>query len=328
MNRFKKIIALLIPLLILTSCFKKDKIDDQAQKEIINVEKKPVSSKIDVKTSSFAASIILDDLAKKDTNDYTVDIVKDYSSIESLDFDVAVIPAYELVNLYNKTDHSIKLAAITLLNDLYIIGDRQVNGPADLKNSTIMMPNMNESMNKMIESKLGLAKTFLKVNVETYPSQKEVLNNLKQMDKAFAFLSEPYYSKAIEEKNYYLYDLRQILSFLPNSNIESSGDYLSEVIVVNNNFLKDNKENFDNFLKQFKESQENINQSTVISKNIIDNYDITNSDAIDIYKKMENVFITSDTMKGVFQLYIDRLEGLDKNIFSGNRPSDDIYYLN
>ena len=43
---------------------------------------------------------------------------------------------------------------------------------------------------------------------------------------------------------------------------------------------------------------------------------------------MENVFITSDTMKGVFQLYMDRLESLDKNIFSGNRPSDDIYYLN
>lgn len=328
MNKFKKIIALLIPLLILTACFKKDKNNDQAKKEIINVEKKPVSSKIDVKTTSFAASIILDDLTKKDDNEYTLDLINDYSSIESLDFDVAVIPAYQLINLYNKTDHSIKLAAITLLNDMHIIGDKQVSGPADLKNSTIMMPNMNESMNRMIESKLILAKTFLKVSVETYPSQNDVLKNLDQSDKVFAFLSEPYYSKAIARKNYYLYDLREILSFLPNSKVESSGDYLSDVIVVNNNFLKDNKESFDKFLKLYKESQEKIDESTVISKKIIDYYDITNSDALEIYNKMENVFITSDTMKGVFQLYMDRLESLDKDIFSGNRPSDDLYYLN
>ena len=43
---------------------------------------------------------------------------------------------------------------------------------------------------------------------------------------------------------------------------------------------------------------------------------------------MENTFIDSDTMAGVFEIYMDKLENLDKNIFGGKRPTDDLYYKN
>lgn len=88
----------------------------------------------------------------------------------------------------------------------------------------------------------------------------------------------------------------------------------------------DNKKSVDKFLSDYKKAQQSIDSNTVLSQSIINNYDITNEEAIKIYKSMENTYIDSDTMSGVFEIYMDKLENLDSNIFSGKRPTDDLYY--
>lgn len=332
MNKFKKTLFAILPVLLLSGCFfaknkKLDKTED-IQKEVIEVEKRPLTNKIDIKSASFASDIILDKLSKDKDKDYNITKINNYSQIESLDFDVAVVPAYQVVDLYNKTNGNIKLAAITMVNNIHIISDRQINSPKDMAGKTIMVPELNESMNKLVESKLGFVKNLMRVNTEFYYSQKDIVKNLENSDNIIAFLSEPYYSKAISKKDYYSFDVNKAISMIPNSNNDSDGDIVSEVIIVNKNYLKDNKDSFDKFLAAYKNAQEEIQDQDILSQGIINNYDITNEEAIRIYKSMDNTYIDSDTMAGVFEIYLDKLENLDKNIFSGDRPSDDLYYKN
>lgn len=331
MNRIKKIFFAILPVLFLSGCFfaknKEDKAED-IQKDVIEVEKKPIIKKIDIKSASFASDIILDKMSKDEEKVYNITKINNYSQIESLDFDVAVVPAYQVVDLYNKTSGNIKVAAITTLNNIHIISDKQISNPKDMAGKTIMVPELNESMNKLIDSKLGFIKTLMRINTEFYNSQKDIVKNLENSENIVAFLSEPYYSKAISKKDYYSFDVNMAISMLPNSNNESEGDIVSEVIIANKNYLKDHKESFDKFLKTYKNTQEEIQDQDILSQGIINNYDITNEEAIRIYKSMDNTYIDSDTMVGVFEIYLDKLEKLDKNIFSGNRPSDDLYYKN
>lgn len=331
MNRIKKIFFAILPVLFLSGCFfaknKEDKAED-IQKDVIEVEKKPITKKINIKSASFASDIILDKMSKDEEKVYNITKIKNYSQIESLDFDVAVVPAYQVVDLYNKTNGNIKVAAITTLNNIHIISDKQINNPKDMAGQTIMVPELNESMNKLIDSKLGFIKTLMKINTEFYNGQKDIVKNLENSENIVAFLSEPYYSKAISKKDYYSFDVNMAISMLPNSNNESEGDIVSEVIIANKNYLKDHKESFDKFLKAYKSTQEEIQDQDILSQGIINNYDITNEEAIRIYKSMDNTYIDSDTMVGVFEIYLDKLEKMDKNIFSGNRPSNDLYYKN
>lgn len=332
MNRIKKLLIAILPILLLTGCFllknkKTDKVD-KIKKEVIEVEKKPVTTKIDIKSATFASDIILDKLCKNKENPYQITKINNLAQIESLSFDIAVVPAYQVVDLYNKTDGNIKLGAITMVNNLHIISDKQINNPKDMAGKTIMVPELNESMNKLINSKLGFVKTLMRINTEFYYNQKDLVKNLDKRENIVAILSDPYYSMALKNREYYSFDVNNAMEMIPNSKTDSTGDLLSEVIIVNKNYLKDNKESFDKFLLEYKKNQKLIDEKTVLSQSIINNYDITNEEAIKIYKSMENTFIDSDTMAGVFEIYMDKLENLDKNIFDGKRPSDDLYYKN
>lgn len=331
MNKLKKLLVIIIPVLLLTGCllFQKNKSnkDEKIEKDVIEVSKKPITNKINVKTATFASDIIMDKLCASNEN-YDSIKVNNLSQIESLNFDIAIVPAYQVVDLYNKTDENIKVAAITLVNNIHIISDKQINNPKDMAGKTIMVPELNESMNKLIESRLGFIKTLMRINTEFYYSQKDLVKNLDKAENVLAILSEPYYSKAIAKRSYYTFDINKAIAMLPNSKTDSDSDFLSEVIIVNKNYLKDNKESFDKFMLEFKKAQQEINEETVLSQGIINNYDITNEEAIQIYKSMENTFIDSDTMAGVFEIYMDKLENLDKNIFGGKRPTDDLYYKN
>ena len=330
MNKIKKLLLIIIPILLLSGCllFKNKKSDkiDKIEKAVIEVNKKPILNKIDIKSATFASDIVLDELSKDSENTYETTKINNLTQIESLDFDIAIVPAYQVVDLYNKTDGNIKLAAITGVNNLHIISDKQINGPKDMAGKTIMVPELNDSMNRLIDTKLGFVKTLMRINTEFYYSQKELVKNLDSANNILAILSEPYYSKALAKKNYYSFDANKAISMLPNSKVDSNGDFLSEVIIVNKNFLMDNKKSVDKFLSDYKKAQQSIDSNTVLSQSIINNYDITNEEAIKIYKSMENTYIDSDTMSGVFEIYMDKLENLDSNIFSGKRPTDDLYY--
>lgn len=332
MNKLKKLLLVVLPILLLTGCLvfksKKSNDIDKIEKKVIEVKKKPITNIIDIKSATFSSDIVLDKLSADTDNVYEITKINDLSSIANLDFDIAIIPANQVANIYNKTDGNIKLAAITVINNLHIISDKQINSVKDMAGKTIMVPELSDSMNNLIDAKLGLIKTLMRINTELYDNQKDLVKNLDKAENVVAILSEPYYSKAISKKSYYTFDANKAISMMPNAKQDANGDLLSDVIIVNKKYLKDNKESFEKFLLEYKKTQQSIDEKTVLSQRIINDYDITNEEAIKIYKSMENTFIDSDTMAGVFEIYMDKLENIDKNIFNGERPSDDLYYKN
>ncbi len=322
--KFKKII-LFFMIIVLSACSKND--DKQIETQTIEVEKKPISSNLDIKAATFASSVTVDNILNDKDLSYKLTKAKDISEIESMNFDVAIIPAHEVFDLYSKTNGGFKIAAITLVNNINIISDVQIANPKDLYGKTIMLTNINPAFDKSIESKFSVIKKLLNLKIEFYKNQKDLLENIKKSKHFIAALSEPFYTKAIDGENYYLYDLSKTLSMIPDNKIDSDGDIISEIIIVNNQYLKDNKDSFDRFLNRYKESQNTINEDSIVSQDIINEYDITNEKAINIYNNLENCFIESDTMKGVFEVYMDKIDKLDKNIINGQRPSDDVYYI-
>ena len=47
---------------------------------------------------------------------------------------------------------------------------------------------------------------------------------------------------------------------------------------------------------------------------------------MNIYKNMDVVYIDGDTMKGLYNIYLDGIDKLKLDIYHGDRPSDDFYY--
>lgn len=326
MSKFKKIFLLSLSILIFTGCLNKDNENDEFKTDVIEVSKKPLTSEVNIKTSTFASDIIVDQIIKDRPETYKKTSINNFSQIESLDFDIAIVPAYRVVDLYNNSKGNINLAAITMINNLNIISDKQINSPKDMAGRTIMVTELGDSIDKLIDSKLSFIKNLMRINTESYTSEKDLIKNLTNSEDVIAILQEPYYSKALEERTYYSFDVNEVISMIPSFKRDPNEDFLSEVIIVNKNYLRDNKESFDKFLEEYKNKQDLINDTTVLSQSIINKYDITNEKALEVYDSREKTFIKSDTMVGVFEIYLDKLEGLDKNIFSGERPGDDLYY--
>jgi len=329
-NKLKKLLVVILPILLLTSCTLFQKKEPQKieklEKDVIEVEKKTITNKVNIKSATFSSDIVMDKLSEESKDIYQSTSINNLTQIENLDFDIAIVPAYQVVDLYNKTNENIKLSAITTVNNLHIIGDKQINNPKDIAGKRIMVPELNDSLDKLIDTKLGFLKGLMRISTETYSSQKDLLKNLDGSENVIAILSEPYYSKAIEDKSYYEFDINELISMIPNSSVDSKGDFLSDVIIVNKNYLKDNKESFDRFLSTYKQAQKSIDENIILSQKLINKHDVTNEEVVKIYNSMDNTFIDSDTMVGVFEIYMDKLEALDKNIFQGKRPTDDLYY--
>ena len=101
MNKLKKLLVIIIPVLLLTGCIliqkNKSKKVGKIEKDVIEVSKKPTTNKVNVKTSTFASDIIMDKLCASNEN-YDYMKVNNLSQIESSNFDIAIVPAYQVVD--------------------------------------------------------------------------------------------------------------------------------------------------------------------------------------------------------------------------------------
>lgn len=325
MIKIKKIIFIILGIFVLTSCSSFKKATKKEALEGSHAEySKPVSNKIRIKTTSFSSAILLD--CMKDDNDtYDVEHCKSFSEVQNGDFDIALVPAILAPSIYNSSKQSVEISAITLLNNLYAVSKSEILTPKALIGKVIYIPDLGDSYQNMIDSKLGILKKLFGVKIERYKDSQELKEILDKDDFAIAIVSEPNLSKVAGHVDN-IYRISDMLSFFPIKSNGKLDDFISEVILVNKNFLKDNKEAFDKFLDDYKASQAKIKNDSKISTDVINKYDINNQDAINIYQNMNNVYIEGDTMVGMYNLFLDYLEKAKLNFYQGDRPSDDFYY--
>lgn len=310
--------------LILVSC--SDKKEDKIDESFSQTDPKPIASAIDIKSTSFASSILLDSMKNNDDFSYNPTDVADLEEIMDGNFDIAIVPAILAPSIYNKTNAGVSIAAISLVNNLYALSDTQINSPKDMFGKKLLIRDIGSEYKKALDSKLSIIKGVFGIDVLFYKDLEELQDYIKANNSYIAVVSEPYLSKIKNNEKSTVYNLAEIMPYLADEKLSVDSDIVSEVVLVNNKFLKDKKSTFDRFLDDLKSTTEKLKDNPEISANIINRYDLSSDDAMKIYNNMDVVYIDGDTMKGLYNIYLDGIDKLKLDIYHGDRPSDDFYY--
>lgn len=188
----------------------------------------------------------------------------------------------------------------------------------DYKGKNFYIADLANNLGKIVENKLGPLNFVLRLNVEYYKNLDEIVEKMENSSNYVAILADPYYTRSLR-KTQYVSSVDDILQM-------GEGDFISEVIIVNNNYLKNNEETFKDFLKSYKEASDKIGKDTKVSKDLLTAYDITEDEAKKALDRMNITYVSGQSMKEIYGKFIDQLYQLDKNIFSGDKPGDDFYY--
>lgn len=330
MIKLRKILFVLIATVAITSCNSKKLEEEPKKKDEIQMEEadtaKPVSTNIRINTTTFASDIVVDSLENSSSDSYDIEHVTDFESIEEGDYDIAVVPAIMASNLYNKTGGAVQLAAISLLNNLYATSNTEIVSPKDLIGKTLLIPNLGDNYDKLIDSKLSVARNLLGISTLYYNNFDELVNLSKENESSIAIVSQPNLYKLSSKKEYKIYDFSEILPLFSKQSDDGLGDFISEVIIVNKKFAQDKKEYLDQFLKDYKNSVDNFKDKGKISADAINAYDIKSDEALNIYENMEPVYIDGDTMVGMYKLFLDSLSRVNLDLYKGDKPAEDFYY--
>ena len=313
----KKIIILLTFIILLTACRKKQEPQAPAEKPAIKEEIKEQTNKINIKPGTFASKVILENI-EDDKFDFNIDKTNNYSKIEQNDFDVAVVPGYLAPYYYNKTNGNIKVAAITSTGNLYLVSDQKINNQMDYKGKNFYIADLANNLGKIVENKLGPLNFVLRLNVEYYKNLDEIVEKMENSSNYVAILADPYYTRSLR-KTQYVSSVDDILQM-------GEGDFISEIIIVDNTYLENNEDTFKDFLKSYKEASDKIGKDTILSNDLLSTYDITEDEAKKALDRINITYVSGQSMKEIYGKFIDQLYQLDKNIFSGDKPGDDFYY--
>ena len=317
MNKSKKIILSLALIILVSSCRKKEDPQVQVEKPAIKEEIKEETSQINIKPGTFASKVILDNI-EDDKFDFNIDKTNNYSKIEQNDFDVAVVPGYLAPYYYNKTNGNIKIAAITATGNLYLVSDQKINNQMDYKGKNLYIADLANNLGKIVENKLGPLNFVLRLNVEYYKNLDEIVEKMENSSNYLAILADPYYTRSLR-KTQYVSSVDDLLQM-------GEGDFISEVIIVNNTYLENNEESFKDFLESYKEASDKIGKDTRVSNALLSTYDITEDEAKKALDRMNSTYVSGQSMKDIFNNFIDKLYQFDKNIFAGEKPDNDFYY--
>lgn len=318
MNKFKKIILSLLLLILATGCNKEAEVEKQIEKapEIEEVKEKQ-QREINIKASTFASKIVLDNI-KDDEFNFKTDKSNNFSRIEQNDFDVAIVPGYLAPYFYNKTNGGIEVAAITSTGNLYMLSDSKLNNQMDYKGKNLYIPDIAGNLSNIIESKIGPLNFIMRLKIEYFNSLGEIVDKMENSSNYASILADPYYTKSLRS-NQFVSNVNDLLEI-------GEGDFISEVVIVNKDYLENNKDDFDSFLKAYKDASDKISEETEISDDILSAYDITKEEGKKAIDRMNISYVDGKSMKEIYKAFIDKLYEFDKNIFAGDTPNDDFYY--
>ncbi|RVU55534.1 ABC transporter substrate-binding protein [Anaerosphaera multitolerans] len=327
MNR-KKISVLLMSMLLilLTACGNKE--------EVVEKSVEPTSISIGALKGPTAMGLVKlfndSDKGVEQGNNYKYKIAASpdeiVAGLSKGEFDVAAIPANLASILYNKTEGKLlKVSNLNTLGVLYIASKEDIDTLEDLKSKTVIMSGKGSTPEfafKEILLKKGIdPERDLKIE---YRSQhEEVLAELIKDDSVVALLPQPFLTVA-ETKveglkvNFSLNDLWEDFSGEP---------LITGVLVVRNEFLEENKENFDLFLEEYKASVDFVNENIEEAAVLVGNYDIVPEEVAKIaIPKCNIVYVEGDELKAALTTYLEVLSQSDKASVGGELPDENFYY--
>ncbi|MFO3664732.1 hypothetical protein ACCQ41_00460 [Anaerococcus sp. ENR0831] len=250
MTKFSKFMLALSIFALATSCGKKEEVIEYDTQVVEVEQEKTVKKELNIKATSFASKNVLENIKNSSDISYIIASNPNYAQIEQGDFDIAVVPGYLGPYFYEKTNKNIEISAITLLDNIHMVADKNITNQNDLIGKTLLIPDPAGNLSKAIDNKIGPLNFVLRLKLEYYKNIDDIVEKMSKSSNFMTLLTDPYFSK-ITDKGYYDSDLTSILPI-------SKGEFVSEIIIVNKDYLKNNKDEFDKFLEDYKEATQKL----------------------------------------------------------------------
>ncbi len=243
------------------------------------------------------------------------------------ELDIAAIPANLASVLYNKTQGGISVGAINTLGVLYIVESGQaVDSLEDLKGKTIYSTGKGTTpehvLNYVLESN-GI-KVGKDVTVEYKTEATELATLLASREDVIALLPQPFIAAAQAKSE----NIQVRISMDEEWNkLDKEGSLVTGVVIVNNDFLKDNKDSFDKFLDEYKESVNYVNNNIEDSAVLVGDLDIIPTQVAQKVIPLCNItFIEGFEMEEKLGGYLKVLYDAGPNSVGGKIPDEGFYY--
>ncbi len=283
-------------------------------------------------TTMGLVKLMSDSEAGATTNHYDVTMYATADEIvtqlASNEIDVAAVPCNLASVLYNKTQGSIKVAAINTLGVLYVVENgTQINTVADLKGKTIYTTGKGttpEYALNYILTKNGLDPTK-DVTIEFKSEATEVAALLAEGNDAIAMLPQPFVTTA-QSKNS---NLRIALDMTEEWAKVATDDsaLVTGTVIARNAFIEENPDAFKAFLEEYKASTEYVTQSMDAAASLIGKYDIVPEPIAKKALPFCNItFIEGEEMQNKISGYLQALFEQNPKAVGGKLPDATFYY--
>ncbi len=251
------------------------------------------------------------------------------AGIVSGEFDIAALPCNLAAVLYNKSKGGLMVAGINTLGVLYMVETgNKINSVEDLKGKTIYSTGKGTTpeytLNYLLSS-YGI-NPDKDVTIEYKSEATEVAAVLSEATDAIALLPQPYVTTVMMNNE----NVRIALDITKEwDKISTNGStVVTGVIVVNKDFLENNKESVDTFLSEYETSEQYVNGNPEEASELIEKFDILK--AAPAKKAIPYCNITSiqgNDMKAKISGYLEALFEQNPDTVGGKLPDDNFYYI-
>ncbi|WFA09096.1 MqnA/MqnD/SBP family protein [Tissierella sp. Yu-01] len=243
------------------------------------------------------------------------------------DLDVAAIPANLASVLYSKTEGKISVVAINTLGVLYIVENgNTLDSIEDLKGKTIYSTGKGTTPEHVLSYilKSNDIEVGKDVTVEYKTETTEVATLLTTNEDIVALLPQPFIAAA-QEKNENI-EVRFSMDEEWNK-LDENSSLVTGVVIVNNEFLKNNKDSLDKFLDEYRESVDYVNNNLEEAAILVGNLDIIPAAVAEKAIPLCNItFIEGSEMEDKLSGYLKVLYDAAPNSIGGNIPDEGFYY--
>ena len=275
--------------------------------------------------------LMSDDEAGTSANDYDFTIAGAadaiVGSVVKGEIPIAAVPCNLAATLWNKTNGGVSVVAVNTLGVLYILETgNSIQSVADLKGKTIFTTGAGTTPEYTL--RYLLSKNNIDpdkdVTIVFLSEASEVAAKMAAGgDDIIAMLPMPFVISVLSQNE----NARIALDVTKEWEKTDSSTVVTGVIIVNNDFLKNNKETVDAFLDEYALSTAYANEQVEETAALSEHFDIFKAA---VAKKAipycNIVFKTGDDMKAAVSAYLSVLFDANPASVGGKLPDDSFYY--
>lgn len=249
------------------------------------------------------------------------------------ELDIACVPANLASVLFNNTEGKISVGAINTLGVLYVVQTgkdvKPINSINDLRGLNIYSTGKGTTpeyvLNYILTSNGIDPEKDVKIEYKSEATEVTMSMMTSSQAQAVGILPEPYVTTALSQGLDVALNLTEEWDKVQTEQNKSS--LITGVVIARNEFINENKDDFNKFLDEYKLSTDYINNNLDEGSKLVEKYGITKADiALKAIPKCNITFIEGDEMKQNLNGYLEVLYNQNPKSVGGNMPDEKFYY--